>query len=285
MGDEFRLEPISICKSYADYARFAATRPGLKFREAESRLVVEAREFHVPGWCAKCEREVDFLVDHQYTKTSEPNWRERLVCPSCGLNNRLRLSLHFLKQFAGLSQDSQIYVTEQTTPFYSVLKASYGNVYGSEYLRDGTPRGGVNARGLRHEDITALSFRDRSFDFIATFDVLEHVPDFKRGIEECARCLKPDGGFLITVPFNLNSETTLIRARVLSDGSIEHLLPAQYHGDPLSAEGVLCYQTFGWDLLTLLAETGFPDPAIYFFWSEKFGYLGGLQFVIFGRKA
>jgi hypothetical protein len=39
-----------------------------------------------------------------------------------------------------------------------------------------------------------------------------------------------------------------LRARIGADGAIEHLEPAEYHGDLVSG-GVLCFHHFGWDLL------------------------------------
>jgi len=283
MNEATRLEPIAVCRSYQEWIDLAKKGHGKRFREVEKNLIPANGEFQVPGYCAICEREVGFQVDFKYSTTSEPNWRERLVCPNCNLNNRLRLSLHFLRQFGDASDASAIYITEQTTELYSTMRKTYPRLIGSEYLRDGTERGAVNQEGLRHEDITALSFTDGSFDLICTYDVLEHVPDYQEGLRELVRCLRPKGRILITVPFDLNARTTQIRARLLQDGSIEHLMPAIYHADPLSPTGVLCHQIFGWDILDLLSELG-VDGALQFFWSERFGYLGGLQLVIFGCK-
>jgi SAM-dependent methyltransferase len=284
LGTIAKLDPVAICRSHGDYVQLRQKHPPAELRDTEARLVTNTSEFEVQGYCAVCEREAGFRVDFKYTNTSTPNWRERLLCPHCGLNNRLRLSIHFLRQFGNISSASSIYMTEQKTGLYRVLKKYYPSLVGSEYLRDGTARGAVNAAGLRHEDLTDLSFPPNSLDFIGTFDVLEHVPDYQKAISECARCIRPGGKILITVPFNLNSETTRIRAKIQPDGSIEHLLPPQYHSDPLSTDGALCYQIFGWDLVGLLANAGFSNAAIYFFWSERFGYLGGLQPLIFGVK-
>jgi SAM-dependent methyltransferase len=283
MDEDMRLEPVVVCRSHPEWVELAKNGLWQRFWKVEEGLAHASGEFQVPGICAICERQVGFHVDFKYATTSEPNWRERMVCPSCNLNNRLRLSLHFLDQFGDISDNSQIYITEQTTELYSMMRKAYPTVIGSEYLRDGTKCGAVNKDGLRHEDVTALSFADGSFDLICTYDVLEHVPDYREGLKELIRCLKPKGRILITVPFDLNAPTTQIRARHLQDGSIEHLMPPIYHADPLSPTGVLCYQIFGWDILAMLSEFG-VDGVLQFFWSEKFGYLGGLQFVIFGCK-
>ena len=64
---------------------------------------------------------------------------------------------------------------------------------GSEFLRDGTRPGELNAVGVRHEDVTRLTFPDMSFDHIGTFDVLEHVPDYRLALKNLFRCLRPGG--------------------------------------------------------------------------------------------
>jgi SAM-dependent methyltransferase len=47
---------------------------------------------------------------------------------------------------------------------------------------------------------TALPLRDQSADFLTALDVLEHVADDKKAMQEFARVLKPGGVVVITVP-------------------------------------------------------------------------------------
>lgn len=46
----------------------------------------------------------------------------------------------------------------------------------------------------------ALPFPDHSFDLVTALDVLEHIDDDRRALEEIARVLRPGGTFLATVP-------------------------------------------------------------------------------------
>lgn len=227
------------------------------------------------------------MVDYQWGDTGpdgsrRPNWRERLVCPKCHLNNRMRAALGFLLADCGWLD--KIYLTEATTQLFRIASRRRPRTTGSEYLRDGTKPGASNAKGLRHEDATQLSFADRSFHQIGTFDVLEHIPDYRAALAEFFRCLKPSGRLLITVPFVLGSPTTITRAVIQPDGSVQHLLPPEIHGDPLDSEGALCFYHFGWDLLESLRRVGFEDAGLSFFWSPELGYLGGYQFVITARR-
>ena len=95
---------------------------------------------------------------------------------------------------------------------------------------------------LRHEDLTQLSFPTHSFDVILSFDVLEHIPDYRSAFAECARTLKPTGKMLFSVPFDANSVRNKIRAQLQKDGTIDYLLPPEYHDDPRNPEGCLCFQ-------------------------------------------
>ena len=49
-------------------------------------------------------------------------------------------------------------------------------------------------------DATRLPFQDGSFDAVTYFDVLEHIPDDRRAVEEALRVLAPGGSLLVTSP-------------------------------------------------------------------------------------
>jgi len=50
-------------------------------------------------------------------------------------------------------------------------------------------------------DAMKLPFRDGSFDTVLCLELLEHVPDPHRCLDEIARTLRPGGALLVTVPF------------------------------------------------------------------------------------
>jgi SAM-dependent methyltransferase len=285
-----RLE-ITRVQSYAAYVCYAQSMVSeYERRQAvEHSLAKREEPFYVSGYCFVCDRESLFLSDYKYAFVNErgdriPNWRERLVCPGCRMNNRLRASIQVFVQACTPGDGSAIYITEQTTPLFQWMKKRFVHTCGSEFLGDQVPKGSVNISGIRHEDLCHLTFGEAVFDYILSFDVFEHVPEYGEAFKECLRCLRPGGALFFTVPFDLNSERNIIRARVREDGVIEHILPAEYHGDPLRPEGALCFQHFGWNLLEELRTMGFRDAAALFYWSESFGYLGGDQFVFIAWK-
>jgi len=53
---------------------------------------------------------------------------------------------------------------------------------------------------LAGADIRHLPFPDQTFDLVVCSEVLEHVPDHQRAIEEIVRVLKPAGAIVVSVP-------------------------------------------------------------------------------------
>lgn len=237
------------------------------FRSNRAPFVVSA--FSYPAG-----KVVDLAVDWNYSNGTNPNWRERLLCPVTGLNTRLRATIHLVDSQLGLYPDSAIYVTEQVTPLFNNLLHRFPSLVGSEYISAETPRGSIDVRGIRHEDLTQLSFPSASFEAVMSFECFEHIPDFSAALRECRRILKPGGRLLFTVPFVPNAHTHIIRARLTPAGKVEHLLEPEYHGDPMQSEGCLCFTHFGWQLIDDLNALGFEDAKAIALWSREFGYLG-----------
>lgn len=277
------------CRSLEEFRRFLAETEAARTEQAacEASLLRPEDPFTVQGICAVCRAPAEFRVGYGHCFVLPdgarlPNWREHLLCPGCGLNNRMRAAFHFMQD--RIDRAGAIYLTEQVTPLFSAVSARFERAVGSELLRDGTRPGAVDGAGIRHEDLTALTFPDRSFGCIGTFEVLEHIPDHRPALDHLFRCLVPGGTLLLTVPFALDRTEHIERAKQRADGSVEHLLPPEYHGDPLDGAGVLCFRHFGWDLLSELETAGFRNAALHVFWSRELGYLGGTQFIIVARR-
>ena len=257
----------------------------------ERSLVKRGKSFLVTyGFCYVCGKSSVFLSDFQYGAAEidgimQPNWRERMVCCRCKLNNRVRAAVQLFEEIGTPDRDSRVYVTEQITSLYKWLHGHYPQTIGSEYLGESVPWGEKNSHGVRNESVTHLTFMDNSLDYILSFDVFEHVPDYSKAFSECLRCLKSGGMLLFTVPFRTDSGEHLERAVITENGDVEHRLPPEYHGDPLSSDGCLCFYHFGWALFDELREIGFVRIAAVLYWSDQFGYLGGEQIAFVGFKA
>jgi len=261
-------------------------------RETEAAVSRLAASERLIANCALCGRESRFTLPHDFSTTDirTVNWRESLVCEYCGLNNRLRFAFSIMRDIYAAPVHSTMYITEQATPTYAWLKHHYPNTCGSEFVASEAQRVCLesymrelthnNTDILRVEDLTKLSFSDSSFDFLLSFDVLEHIPNYVKAIEQCYRCLQPGGYMLLSVPFLMQAENTLIRARVTADGVVEHLMEPEYHGDPTQSSGCLCYYHFGWDLIDTMQVTGFRDVTMLLGWSLAHAHWGDINLIV-----
>lgn len=245
---------------------------------------IGAKEFSIPGYSYTAGKQVEFKVDYQHSGDGERiNWRERVCCPETYFNNRMRATFHLFDIEMEPYPDSKIYITEQITPIYSYFRNRYPDTVGSEFLGERCPFGYSDNRGVRNETLTALSFPSQSFDILISLDVLEHIPDYLSAFKECARVLRPGGKMMWSVPFIAGVHTNMVRAKI--EGSkIVHLLEPEYHGDPLSSAGVLCFQHFGWEMLSQMRDAGFCDAYALCYLSKEFGYFGGEQFIFVAKK-
>jgi glycosyltransferase involved in cell wall biosynthesis len=262
-----------------------------KRSKTELELIpLDKKPFNISGFCAVCggpsKFRTGFLYSSQRTQDGRavPNWREHLACQSCGFTMRLRAAMHIFYSHVCHDPSADIYLTEQTTPLYRWLKSRHLNLTGSEYLGDAVPYGSERD-GLRNEDLIRLTFPDMSFDYIISFDVMEHVTDDLAAFRECLRCLKPGGVLFFTAPFSWDKANKVVRAEKNQDGEIEHYLEPEFHGNPVDPDGgALCFRYFAWDVLNDLREAGFSAVKVMNYWSREYAYLGPSGFIVVGKK-
>lgn len=296
-AQRYILLPLAIVKDEVDFYSV------IKGRELEPAQIAEAHlinnytrnndSFLINGFCIPCNKPAQFLIDKQCGSIDlehgkwSPNLRERLVCTLCQLNNRQRLIATLVNQelVNSLSATSKIYFMEQVTPIFTWAKQNCSNceIYGSEYLGYEYTSGQV-INGVRHEDVTKLSFADNSLDLIISNDVFEHVPDPIQSFKECARILKSGGKLLTTFPFH-NTATQSITRADLNNGTIEHHLEPVFHGNPISEKGSLVFTDFGWDVLDMIKNAGFSEVQLEIYFDVLLGHLGGGGQIVFRAKA
>jgi GT2 family glycosyltransferase/SAM-dependent methyltransferase len=282
------LRPAFVAKSKQEFKQGLDKLEISADKDIRDSLVniIKTQTLSVDGLCVPCSQIVPLIVDissggKQLGHLWQPNWRERLECPFCHLNNRQRLMATLFKQTLEKfdEQNITIYFMEQVTPIFQWALKAYPQhaIIGSEYLGYEYPGGSV-IKGIRHEDVTDLSFADNSLDLIISNDVFEHVPQPELAFKECCRVLKPGRPMLSTIPFWDDKDASVTRAK-LDKGQIKYLLEPAYHGNPISPEGSLVFTDFGWDVLDCILSSGFSTVTVEVYASKTYGHLGNGQLV------
>ncbi len=280
-------EPDRVCffdsqiRTKEEYDQFRDNPAWSQIETVLEDMVLQSprKRISYPGRCQVCRRKANLLIDNQYSESpSKVNFRERMVCPFCGLNNRQREIARLVAD--RVPEDARVYVTEQVTPMYQYLSRQFPNLTGSEYMGPDIPGGKVCEGGVIHEDLTALSFADETIDCVISNDVFEHVADIDRALTEIYRVLKTDGMVYATFPMNFHQEHTVKRAE-LADGTIRYKQEPVYHGNPVSEEGSLVFYDYGMDFLSLVKKAGFSDGYFVPFYSIPYGNIGNRSLFIF----
>ena len=229
------LNPIFVARTRSEFERGLQNETLATGDILEQRLQESATDDFVSfdGFCVPCNARVALQLamgpTSPLTGHRNPNWRETLTCPTCGMNNRQRLVATLLKEQLEPFHDKAVYFMEQVTPMFRWAEAAFPQhrTIGSEYLGDSHQGGQLAGSGVRHEDVMNLSFPAESLDIIVSNDVFEHVPEPTRAFSECARTLRRGGTLLATVPFHDGYDQSVTRAR-LENGVLHHVLPPSF---------------------------------------------------------
>ena len=212
--------------------------------------------------CTVCGAEGKFLKHSS-------NLRESVICPHCQCISRRRHVAKLILDTFSPDKTSindackelsklRIYELSCSSSIHETLKA-LPSYYCSEYFDDVSP-GTMTPEGIRCEDLKKLSFKDNFFDLVISEDVLEHVDDYERAFLEIYRVLKPGGYHIFTIPLYGDRKTR--KKSLIKNGKIVHLLPQEYHGDPVRGK-ILVFNEFGTDLGDILEKSGFQSEFIF----------------------
>jgi SAM-dependent methyltransferase len=187
-----------------------------------------------PGWCEVCEESTVFRAYGAWH-------RDELFCTRCRSIPRHRAILAVLSLVRPDWRSLRLWEVAPAGPASRKLRTECAQYVGTHYQPGVAP--GTVVKGHRCEDLERPTFDDGSFDIVVSSDVLEHIVDVDAAHGQIARVLAEDGVHVWTVPQHRELELSRPRVRRLPSG-LEHLEPAEYHGDPVSREGALV--TFDW---------------------------------------
>ena len=205
---------------------------------------------------------------------TERKWfdlREGHTCTSCGTSKRVRMIVWSIRALGIDLAGANVLHFNQINDLEIFLRNSR-SVYSTQFTRNEQP--GADVNGLFNQDITELTFDDQTFDLAIHSETLEHVDDFSKGLQEVRRVLRPGGFQVYTVPL-LHHRPTRRRARLRTDGSVEHLLPPSFHG--LEQED-LVFHEFGGEFIRTRSK------AVYRIFYDNF-FFNPTVFVIVERSA
>ncbi|MGY6215121.1 methyltransferase domain-containing protein [Methylolobus aquaticus] len=210
------------------------------------------------GYCVTCDSNVTF-------ESFNPWLRDHFLCSNCRSIPRERALMLAIERFFPSWHEFRIHESSPCGRGASVKLGKECREYiGSHFFPD-VPLGETHASGWRCENLEALSFPDESFDMVVTQDVMEHIFDPAKAFAEIARTLKPGGSHVFTVPIVRKDKASQVRALRHPNGNVEHLLPENYHGNPIDANGSLVTIDWGYDIVPFIeAHSGLRTTIIYF---------------------
>ena len=190
--------------------------------------------------------------------------RESGACSACGGRYRARQVARALVELYGTHGEASLADLMRSEAFASTrilgidldflaMLDDFPGFARSDYITSLVP-----VRGLPDD---GLPFPDASFDLVLVSDTLEHVPRYRRALEEIRRVLTRDGRFITVQPVIL-SRTTVTRCVVDEGGTVRHMLPPSYHCR--GADDSLVFVEFGIEFLDEVAAAGL-EMAMYFY--------------------
>lgn len=194
------------------------------------------------GYCPCCRSGVTFTV--------HGNWlRDDYRCDRCGSIPRQRHLVTILDLLFPKWRRMRIHESSPSPPSLSVGCRHYGS---SQYLAGVRP--GTSQKGIRCENLEALTFASDTFDIFITQDVMEHVFHPAKALQEIHRTLKSGGAHVFTAPKHADLAVSRCRARISPAGDVEHLMPEEYHGNPIGDGRALVTWDYGSDFERLASE-------------------------------
>ena len=234
------------------------------------------------GYCPSCDRNAMFVLAKRHAAwvhRTAADWdngddykhalaiRESSICALCRANLRMRAQARTVLDVLGLARTRDLAAMLEAKRRFAIFEAATNTVFraravvgrpsyvSSEY-NEAAPRGAVVA-GILNQDLQALTFDDASFDVVLTSDVLEHVADLDRSLNEIRRVLKHGGHHVFTIPADPERAHTIERAH-LKGATVVHDLAPVYHGDSMRGDGILAFRDFGADAAERLSLPSMP---------------------------
>lgn len=217
-----------------------------------------------PGYCPICGSEVVF-------ESHGPWHRDQLVCGGCGSIPRQRALILVLGIVRPAWRNTSLWELAPAGPASEMLRRECEAYVGSHFWPDVAP--GTAVDGVRCEDVERPSFEDGLLDLVVSSDVFEHVIETDVALAQIARVLRPDGLHVWTTPRYRDRELSASRVTRTPAG-LDHLVPPEYHLDPVDAGGALVTFDWGRDLEERVEAASGMATVAFHIESRRHGLLG-----------
>jgi LPS sulfotransferase NodH len=244
--------------------------------------------FAAEGRCPICEREVRFLAtsDKPMPAQLHGRWfRNELRCSHCKSPPRERAIAQVLEEARPGWRGLAIHESSPGGWAFSAKLRRECAGYVPTQFDPSFPFGQMHPSGRwRNETLEAQTFADESFDIVIAQDVFEHLFDPARAAAEIARTLRPGGLCLMTVPVVRRHEPSQRRAALVA-GELRHLLPEQYHGNPVGDGRSLVTVDWGYDIGPYLSAASGLNFALLVLDDMRIGVRDWANVVLAGAKS
>jgi len=215
-------------------------RWGSLFIQRNVPLIAGELVFESRGRCPTCTHDVTFIA-------RSPWLRDHYICSNCGSVPRERALMLAIEMFFPNWRNLTIHESSPAERGSSLRLSRECKYYvPSQFYPD--KKSGSYVKGIRCENLEALTFADESVDLHITQDVMEHILRPSRAFGEIARTLKPGGAHVFTVPLVNKHNPSKLRAKINDVGELVHVAPPVYHGNPVSRNGTLVTVDWGYDI-------------------------------------
>jgi ubiquinone/menaquinone biosynthesis C-methylase UbiE len=135
------------------------------------------------------------------------------------------------------------------------------------------------AHRILNGDIQSLPFEDGRFDVVLANEVLEHIPNDRRGLREMYRIMRPGGRLFLFSPNRLYPFETHGVYTIRSDRNVPMHTPfIPYIPLPIGRRYLRYWARnyWPWELRKLISEAGFVDLTSHYVW-QTFENISGRQ--------
>ena len=177
------------------------------------------------------------------------NRQQGLICNRCGSSLRIiALAAAIMKTFK-FQGEFKNFVRKREFKKLKILEVNSAGCI-SQFLKG--IRGYIQS-SYPEVDMMMMKYKDKEFDLVIHSDVLEHIENPRKGLQECYRVLKENGICIFTVPIIVD------RLSMFRENNIK-----SYHGLPGSEEpDLLVYTEYGSDVWQEVIQSGFSECRIY----------------------